>query len=163
MGPTDQTEPARVARIELKEADPVPSALQVIPPSDRNEERPSRSKFMRSGPRPPLPERIKTNCYAPLRGPEPPRVEVSAPGVDEVKYIMRRWEPFHYGEAAANRLNNLHSHMLRMPVDARGMGLGEDYSVSIPAGTRKEDIERIIDDGIQVYNRNYVQSAELVR
>ena len=53
--------------------------------------------------------------------------------------------------------------MLRMPVVARGMDLGEDYSVSVPVGTRKEDIERIINDGIQVRNRNYVQSTELVR
>ena len=53
--------------------------------------------------------------------------------------------------------------MLRMPVAARNMGLSEDYSVSVPAGTRKEDIERIIDDGIQVRNRNYVKSTELVR
>ena len=156
-GPTDQTEPAGVA-------DPVLSALQVIPPSDQDKDRPSRSKYMRSGlPRPPLPERIITNCYAPPRGPEPPRVEVSAPGADEVKYIMRRWEPFHRGEAAADQLNNLYPHMLRMPVVARGMVLGEDYSTSVPAGTRKEDIEWIIDDGIQVRNRNYVQSTELVR
>ena len=38
--------------------------------------------------------------------------------------------------------------MLWMPVAARGIGLGEDYSVSVPTGTWKEDIERIIDDGI---------------
>ena len=80
-----------------------------------------------------------------------------------MKYIMHRWEPFQRGESAADRLNNLYPHMLRMPVAARGMGLGEDYSVSVFAGTRKEDIQRIIDDGIQVRNRNYVQSAELVR
>ena len=79
-----------MARIESKEADPIPSALQVIPPSDQDEGRPSRSKFMRSGlPRPPLSERIITNCYAPPCGPEPPRVEVLAPGADEVKYTMR--------------------------------------------------------------------------
>ena len=36
-GPSDQTEPAGVARLESKEVDPVPSALQVIPPSDRDE------------------------------------------------------------------------------------------------------------------------------
>ena len=53
--------------------------------------------------------------------------------------------------------------MLRMSVVAQGMGLSKDYSVSIPVGTRKEDIEWIIDDGIQVCNRNYVQSTELVR
>ena len=90
-------------------------------------------------------------------------MEVSSPGADEVKYIMRRWEPFHWGESTADRLNNLYPHMLRMPVAARGMGLGEDYSVSVPAGTRKEDIERIIDDRIEVHNRNYVQSIKLVR
>ena len=114
-------------------------------------------------PRSPLPELIITNYYAPPRGPEPPRMEVSAFGANKVKYIMRRWEPFHREEAVADRLNNLYPHMLRMPVAARGMGLGEDYSVSVPAGTRNEDIERIIDDGIQVFNRNYVQSTELVR
>ena len=122
------------------------------------------SKFMRSGlPRPTLPKRIITNCYVPPRGLEPPRVEVSTPGADEVKYIMRRWEPFHRGESATDRLNNLYPHMLRMLVAARGMGLGKDYSVSVPIRTRKEDIQRIIDDGIQVRNRNYVQSTELVR
>ena len=156
-GPIDQTEPEGVALTESKEADPVPSALQVIPPSDRAEGQPSRSKFMRSGiPRPTLPERIITNRYAPPSGPEPPGVEVSAPRADEVKYIMRRWEPFHRGDSVADRLNNLSPHMLRMPVASRGMGLGEDYSVSVPTRTRKEDIERIIDDRIEVRNRNYV-------
>ena len=119
---------------------------------------------MRFGlPRPPLPKRIITNSYAPLRGPEPLRVEVSGPGADEVKFIMRRWEPFHRGEAAADRMNNFYPHMLCMSVATRGMGLGKDYSVSVPAGTWKEDIKRIIDDGIQVRNRNYVQSTKLVR
>ena len=99
-GPTDQMEQAGVARIESKEVDPVPSALQVIPPSNRDGGLPSRSKFTRSGlPRLPLLERIITNYYAPPRGPKPPRVEVLAPGVNEVKYIMRCWEPFHRGEA----------------------------------------------------------------
>ena len=65
-----------------------------------------------------------------------------------MKFILRRWEPFHIEEATADPLNNLYPPMYRMPVAARGMGLGEDYSVSIPVGTRKEDIERIIDDGI---------------
>ena len=164
LGPTYQTGLTGVARIESKDADPVPSALQVIPPSDWDEGKPSRSKFMRSGlVRPTLSKRIITNCYVPPRGPEPPRVEVSVPGADEVKYILHRWEPFHRGESVADRLNNLYPHRLRMPVAARGMGLGEDYSVSIPTTTRREDIQQIIDDGIQVPNRNYVQSTKLVR
>ena len=119
---------------------------------------------MRFGlPRPTLPERIITNYYAPPCGPEPPRVEVSAPGADKVKYILRRWEPFHHGESVADRLNNLYPHMLRMPVVSWSMGLNEDYTMSVPAGTWKEDIQRIIDDGIQVRNRNYIQSTGLVR
>ena len=83
-------------------------------------------------------------------------MEVSAPGADEVKYIMRRWEPCHRGESAVDRLNNLYLHMFRMPVAARGMGFGEDYTVSVPVRARKEDIQRIIDDGIQVRNSSYV-------
>ena len=56
----DQTEPEGVARTDLKEVDPVLSALQVIHPS--NEGRPGRSKFMSSGlPSPPFSERIITN------------------------------------------------------------------------------------------------------
>ena len=89
-------------------------------------------------PRPPLPKRIITNCYAPPHGPKPPIVEVSAPGADEVKYIMRRWEPFHCGEAVADRLINLYPHMLRMPVVAQGMDLCQDYSVSVPAGPERK-------------------------
>ena len=53
---------------------------------------------MRSGlPRPPLPEWIITNSYASPREPEPPKVEVTALGADEVKYILHSWEPFHCG------------------------------------------------------------------
>ena len=110
-----------------------------------------------------MPERIITNCFVPPLGLVPPRVEVSAPGEDEVKYILHRWEPFHRGEFAVHRLNHLYPHMLRMPVAARGMGLGEDYLMCVPAATRKEDIQKIIDDDIQVHNYNYVQSTELVR
>ena len=42
-------------------------------------------------------------------------------------------------------------------------GVGEDYSVTVSAGTSKEDLQQIIDDGIQIRNRNYMQSSELVR
>ena len=46
---------------------------------------------------------------------------------------------------------------------ARANGVGEDYSMTVPAGTKKEDLQQIIDDGIQICNRNYIQSSELVR
>ena len=77
LGPTGRTEPGRVGRSESNEDEPVPSALQVIPPSDWAYEQPSRSKYMRSGlPRPHLPDQVITDSYLPPRGPKPSRVEV---------------------------------------------------------------------------------------
>ena len=71
--------------------------------------------------------------------------------------------PFNQGESAADRLNSLYPVMLRMPVAARANGVGEDYSVTIPAGTNKEDLKQIIEDEIHIRNLNYIQSSELVR
>ena len=114
-------------------------------------------------PWPKRPDQVITNNYLPPRGPEPPRVEISAPREEDVKEILRRWEHFHCGESAANRLNSLYPPMYRVPVAARGMGLHEDYTVSLPSSTLKEHFMQIIDDGIQVRNRNFFQSTELVR
>ena len=50
-----------------------------------------------------------------------------------------------------------------MPIVARAGGLGEEYSVAVPTGVMKEDLQQIIEDEMQVRNRNYVQSTELVR
>ena len=50
-----------------------------------------------------------------------------------------------------------------MPVAARAGGLGEEHVVAIPTGIIKEDLQQIIEDGMQVRNRNYIQSTELVR
>ena len=43
-----------------------------------------------------------------------------------------------------------------MPVAARAGRLGEEYSVAVPTGIIKEDLQQIIEDGMQVHNRNYV-------
>ena len=77
-------------------------------------------------------------------------MEVSTPGVEEVKGILRCWEPFHREASTADRLNNLYPHIYRVPVFARGMGLHENYSVNLPASTPKEDFQQIVDDGILV-------------
>ena len=66
-------------------------------------------------------------------------MEISAPGVEEVRDILRRWEPFHREASAADHLDNLYPHIYRVPVAARGMGLHEDYSVTLPAFTPNED------------------------
>ena len=114
-------------------------------------------------PRPKRPDQVITNNYIPPRGPEPPRVEISALGEEEVKKILRRWEPFHRGASVVDRLNDLYPAMYRVPVATRGMGLHEAYTVPVPASTLKEDFLQIIDDEIQVRNRNFVQSTEMVR
>ena len=112
LGPTGRTEPHKAGRSESKEDGLAPTALQVIPPSDQAEEQPSRSKYMRSGlPRPHRSDQVITNNYLPPRGLEPPRVEVPALGAEEVKDILRRWEPFHFGASAADRLGNLYRHI----------------------------------------------------
>ena len=66
-------------------------------------------------------------------------MEISAPGVEEVRDILRRWEPFNREASVSNRMNNLYPHIYRVPVTARGMGLHEDYSVNLPTSTPKED------------------------
>ena len=154
---TGGAEPDGAGRSESNEGDPAPRALQVIPPLDRGEEQPSKSKYMRSGlPKPNRSDQVITQNYLPPRGPEPLRVEILALGVEEVKDILRRWEPFHRGASAADWLDNLYPHIYRVSVISRGMGLREDYSVTLPAFTPKEDFLQIIDDGIQVRNRNFV-------
>ena len=146
------------------EGDPAPRALQGIPPSGRGEEPPSKSEFMRSGlPRPKRSDQVITYNCLPPRGLEPSRVEILAPREEEVKDILRRWEPFHREAFVADRLNTLYPPMYRVSMAARGMGLHEDYTVPLPASTPKEDFLQIIDDGIQVRNRNFVQSTEMVR
>ena len=163
LEPTGGAEPDGAGRSESNEGDPAPRALQVILPSDRGKEQPSKSKYMQSElPKPNWPNQVITHNLLP-RGPEPPRVEISAPGVEEVRDILRRREPFHREEFAIDHLDNFYPHIYRVPVAAQGMGLHEDYSMTLPASTPKEDFLQIIDDGIQVRNRNFVQSTELVR
>ena len=101
-------------------------------------------------PKPNLPDQMITHNYLPPRGSKPPRVEISAPKVEEVKDILRRWEPFHCRASVTDQLDNLYPNIYRVPVAARGMGLREDYSMTLPASTPNEDFLQIIDDGIQV-------------
>ena len=104
-----QTVGPRLDQSESNEDNPAPRALQIIPPSDQREGSQNISEFMRSGlPRPKWPDQVIINNYIPPRRPEPPRVEISAPGEEEVKKKLCRWEPFHRGEPAANRLNDLY-------------------------------------------------------
>ena len=100
--------------------------------------------------------RILTNSYLNARNLAPPKEEVSIPGPEDVKHIVHRWKPFNLGEFTVDRLNSLYSVMLQMSVASRANGMGKDYSVTVPTGTNKEDLQQIIDDGIQICNRNYI-------
>ena len=126
---------------ELGDAAPTLSALQIIPSLVQVGSQPSRFEFTRTKlKRRPLPNRILTNSYLSARGPAPPKEEVSVPRLEDVKHIVHRWEPFNRGESLADRLNSLYLMMLRMPVVAWVNGVGEDYSVTVPVGTNKEDL-----------------------
>ena len=88
--------------------------------------------------------------------------EVSVPGPEGAHEIIDRWRPFNRGESSADHLHDLYPVMLWMPVAVRAGGQGEKYTISVPASTIKEDLQQMIEDGIQVRNRNFAQSTELV-
>ena len=85
LGPTSGPDHDGASQSESNEGDPAPRALQIIPPLDRGEEQPNKLKYMRSGlPKPNRPNQVITYNYLPPRRSEPPRVEISALGEEEV-------------------------------------------------------------------------------
>ena len=74
--------------------------------------------------------------------------EVSVPRPKGTQEIIDRWRPFNRGESSANHLHELYLMMLRMPVAVQVGGQGEEYSVSVLAGTIKEDLQQMIEDGM---------------
>ena len=129
----------------------------MILPAAQVGSQPGRSKFTRTRlKRPEHPNRIITNSYLPARGPAPPKEKVLASGLEDGKYIIRHWMPFNRGKSAADRLNSLYMVMLRMLVASQANGVGEDYFVTVPSSTNKEDLQQIIEDGIQICNCNYI-------
>ena len=164
MGSSDRPGLEDVALREPREATPIPSSLQVIHPPDRAEIQPNMPRLARTRrKRSSLPDRILLNSYLPPRGPAPLMEEVAVLEPVGIKHIIHRWKPFNQGESAADRLDDLYPRMLRMPVAAQAGGLGEEYFVIVPTGIIKEDLQQICEDGMQVRNRNYIQSTELVR
>ena len=89
--------------------------------------------------------------------------EVTAPGPDDIKSILHHWRPFNRGESAADRLDDLYPRMLQSLMRAQEARQGEEYSIVVPVGIAKKDIYQIIEDEMQIRNRNFVQTAELVK
>ena len=157
MGSSDRPGPEDVALGETREATLIPPALQVIHPPDRVESQSDMSKLARTArKRSLLLDRILLNSYLPPHGPAPPMEKVAVPEPEGIKNIIHHWKPFNQGESAADRLDDLYLRMLRIPVATRVGGLGEEYSVAAPAGIIKEDLQQIIEDGMQVLNQNNV-------
>ena len=63
------------------------------------------------------------------------------PGPEGIMHIIHRWKLFNQGESAADRLDDLYPRMILMPLAAQAGGLGEEYSVVVPAGIIKEDLQ----------------------
>ena len=74
------------------------------------------------------------------------------PGLEGAQEIVDWWRPFNRGISSVDHLQDLYLVMLRMLVTVRGKGQGEEYSISVPAGTIKEDLHQMIEDGMQVRN-----------
>ena len=153
-----------ITRGEPWESTPIPPLLQMVLPPSQSEGCSGNAKLVLSGGKRSLPpDRILLNSYLPPRGPALTMEEVIALGPDDVKLILHRWRPFNWGESAADRLDELYPRMIRMPVTSREAELGEKYFVAVLVGTIKEDIQQIVQDGMQIRNCNYVQLVELVK
>ena len=88
--------------------------------------------------------------------------EVSAPGPEGSQEIINRWKPFNRGESLAAHMHRLYPALLRMLVVVRAKGKGEKYVVLVRAYACKDELKQVVEDGMPISNRNFVQSAELV-
>ena len=141
----DQPGPEDIALGEPRESTPISPTLQVVRPPDQLESHLGNAKLALPRRKRPLPpDQILLNSYLPPRGPASAMEEVTAPGPDDIKLILHRWKPFNRGESAADRLDDLYLRTLRMTVTVQEAGLGEEYSVEVPVGTTKEDIQQIV-------------------
>ena len=60
-------------------------------------------------------------------------------------------------------MQQLYLALLRMPIALWAEGRGEEYSIPVLAYVCKDDLTQVVEDGMLIRNRNFVQSAELVR
>ena len=70
--------------------------------------------------------------------------------------------PLIRGESLIDHLHDLYTTMLMMAVTIWAEGQGKEYNISVPVGTFKEDLQQMIEDGMQVHNSNFDQSTKLV-
>ena len=123
MGLNDQRGLGNVTLAESREASPIPTALQVVHPTQQATGQIDRAKYTWTGRRKPLlPNRMFVNSYLPPRGPAPPMEEVTVPCPEGAQEIVDRWRPFNRGESSTDHLHDLYLTMLRIPVTVRAGG-----------------------------------------
>ena len=59
-------------------------------------------------------------------------------------------------------MEQLYLALLRMPVAMRVEGKGEEYVVLVPAYACKDELKQVVEDGMLIHNRNFIQLAKLV-
>ena len=59
-------------------------------------------------------------------------------------------------------MHQLYSTLLWMPIIVQAEGKGEEYAVSVLAYACKDELRQVVEDGMLIRNRNFIQSTELV-
>ena len=88
--------------------------------------------------------------------------EVSALRPEGAQEIINRWSPFNQGDSPAAHMHQLYLALLQMLVAVRVWGMGKEYTVLVRTYTCKDDLKQVVEDGMLIRNRNFVQLAELV-
>ena len=132
-------------------------------PSEQIASRPDKATSSRSWRnRQLLLDRLLLNSYIPPQGQAPPMEEVSAPRPEGAQEIINCWKPFNRGESPTAHMEQLYPALLQMLVAVQAEGKGEEYVVSVPTYACKDKLKQVVEDGMLIRNRNFVQSAKLV-
>ena len=88
--------------------------------------------------------------------------EVLVHGLEGAHEIINRLRPFNKGESPPAHMQQLYPALLQMSVAVRAEGRGEEYVVLIPSYASKDELKQVVEEGMLIRNRNFVQSTELV-
>ena len=59
-------------------------------------------------------------------------------------------------------MQQLYPALLQMPVVVRVEERGEECVISVPAYACKDELKKVVEDGMLIRNRNFIQSTKLV-
>ena len=85
-------------------------------------------------------------------------VDTPAPGPNEPRSIIDRWNPLNKKDFSTAYMRELYSNLLRMPVAARA----EEYSVPFPSYMDNKSYQRVVENGMFIRNHELDETVELV-